>query len=95
MLPHTQHDKIKLCVAYRDTRNGNILEDYPTNINIHKHLEPIYKEFNGWKTDTTKAKSYDELPEKAKIYLSEIEKLADVRIKIISVGPDRDQTIFR
>lgn len=87
-------EKIKLCVAYKDIRNGQIYNDYPTNINIHKHLEPVYKEFAGWNSDITKAQSYDELPENAKIYLKELEALIDVPIKIISVGPGREQTIF-
>jgi len=87
-------EKIKLCVAYKDVRDGKIFENYPTNINLHKHLEPVYKEFAGWNTNITTAKSYDELPENAKIYLKEVEKLTDVKIKIISVGPGRDQTIF-
>ena len=87
-------EKIKLCVAYKDVRDGKIFENYPTNINLHKHLEPVYKEFAGWNTNITTAKSYDELPENAKIYLNEVEKLTDVKIKIISVGPGRDQTIF-
>ena len=87
-------DKIKLCVAYKDTRNGDLYENYPTNINLHKYLEPVYKEFDGWKCDITKAKSYDELPEKAKVYLKAIEDMTSTPIKIISVGPDREQTIF-
>jgi len=87
-------DKIKLCVAYKDKRNGKIYEDYPTNINLHQYLEPIYTEFDGWKEDITKANSYSDLPEKAKIYLKEIEKLIGTPINIISVGPDREQTIF-
>ncbi|MCR4881028.1 MAG: adenylosuccinate synthase [bacterium] len=87
-------DKIKLCVAYKDKRDGHIYDNYPTNINLHKYLEPVYRVFDGWKTDISKAKSYNDLPENAKIYLKEIEKLTDVPIKIISVGPDREQTIF-
>ena len=87
-------EKIKLCIAYKDTRNGTIYENYPTNINLHKHLEPVYREFEGWNCDITNAKKYDELPENAKIYLKELESLIDVPIKIISVGPGREQTIF-
>ena len=87
-------DSIKLCVAYKDERSGKIYENYPTNINIHKYLKPIYKEFKGWKKDITNIKKYSQLPENAKIYLETIESLVDVPIKIISVGPDREQTIF-
>ena len=87
-------DKIKLCIAYKDTRNGKVYENYPTNILLHKYLEPVYREFDGWKTDISGAKTYDDLPENAKFYLKEIEKLTGTPIKIISVGPDREQTIF-
>ena len=72
-------DKIKLCVSYKDTRDGKIYENYPTNINLHKYLEPIYKEFNGWNKDISNVKSYDELPDNAKIYLAEIERVIGLK----------------
>lgn len=88
-------DEIKVCTAYRDTRNGEIHEYYPTNVNIHEYLEPVYETHMGWKKDITDIKSYDELPQNAKKYLKRLEELMGVRISIISVGPDRHQTIFR
>ena len=87
-------DEIKLCVSYKDTRNGTIYENYPTNIYIHKYLEPVYEVFKGWNQDITGVKSYDELPENAKIYLKRVEELIDTPITVISVGPDREQTII-
>lgn len=87
-------DEIKVCNAYKDKRNGKIYKDYPTNINMHKYLEPVYEIFKGWKEDISNAKSLDELPENAKIYLNNLEKLVGIPIKIISVGPDREQTIM-
>ena len=87
-------DKIKVCTAYKDKRNGKIYNFYPTNVYIHKYLEPVYEEIDGWKQDITKVKSYDELPENAKKYLKRLEELIGVPITIISVGPDRDQTII-
>lgn len=88
-------DEIKVCTAYKDTRSGEIYEFYPTNVNIHEFLEPVYETHAGWKTDITGMKKYDELPENAKKYLSRLEELMAVRISIVSVGPGRDQTIFR
>lgn len=88
-------DEIKVCTAYKDTRSGEIYEFYPTNVNIHEFLEPVYETHAGWKTDITGMKKYDELPENAKKYLSRLEELMGVRISIVSVGPGRDQTIFR
>ena len=87
-------EKIKVCIAYKDNRNGKIYNYYPTNVFIHKYLEPVYEEVDGWCEDITKAKSYDELPENAKKYLKRLEELIGVPITIISVGPDREQTIM-
>lgn len=88
-------DEIKVCTAYIDKRDGKIFNYYPTNVNIHKYLEPVYETHKGWMTDLSGMKSYDELPENAKAYLSRLEELIGVNISIISVGPDRDQTIFK
>ncbi len=87
-------DELKVCVAYKDKRDGKIYKDYPTDINIHKYLEPVYETFKGWNSDISNAKSLDELPENTKIYLNKLEELVGIPIKIISVGPDREQTII-
>ncbi len=87
-------EELKICNAYKDKRNGKIYKDYPTNINLHKYLEPVYETFKGWKSDISGAKSMNDLPENAKIYLNKLEELVGIPIKIISVGPDREQTII-
>lgn len=87
-------DELKVCNAYRDKRNGKIYNDYPTNINLHKYLEPVYETLKGWKSDISNIKSLNDLPENAKIYLNRLEELVGIPIKIISVGPDREQTII-
>ncbi len=87
-------DELKVCVAYKDKRDGKIYKDYPTDINLHKYLEPVYETFKGWNSDISNAKSLDELPENAKIYLDKLQELVGIPIKIISVGPDREQTII-
>ena len=87
-------DELKVCVAYEDTRTGKIYNDYPTNINMHKYLKPVYETYKGWKEDISKAKSLNDLPENAKAYLNKLEELVGIPIKIISVGPDREQTII-
>ena len=87
-------DELKVCVAYKDTRDGKIYKDYPTNINMHKYLEPVYETFKGWKEDISKAKSMEELPVNARAYLNKLEELVGIPIKIVSVGPDREQTII-
>jgi len=60
-----------------------------------ENLKPVYKEFKGWSTDITKIKSYNDLPQELKQYIEFIEKETGVRITIVSVGPDRDETIVR
>ncbi len=87
-------DELKVCVAYKDTRDDKIYKDYPTNIYMHKYLEPVYETYKGWKTDISKAKTMDELPTNAKAYLKKLEELVGIPIKIVSVGPDREQTII-
>lgn len=87
-------DEIKLCIAYKNKKTGEIIEYYPTNVAEHYDFEPIYKTFKGWNSDISKIEKYEDLPENAKIYLNYLEEFLDTKIKIISVGPDREQTIF-
>jgi adenylosuccinate synthase len=87
-------DEIKICVAYKDCRNDKIYTSYPTDVFIHKYLEPVYETMNGWKSDLTKIKNYEDLPDNAKKYIAKVEDLIGAPIGIISVGPDREQTIF-
>ena len=88
-------DEIKVCTAYKDTRNGKIYKNYPTNVFIHKYLEPIYEIHQGWETDITGIHEYEKLPENARKYLSRLEELLEIPISIVSVGPDREQTIMK
>lgn len=90
-----QFDEIKVCTAYKDTRDGKIYTSYPTDVFIHKYLEPVYETHKGWCEDITGIKEYDKLPENAKKYLARLEELLETPISIVSVGPDREQTIFK
>ena len=84
-------ETIKACVAYKV--NGEEIDYFPFDIN--EGIEPVYVELPGWKTDLTKMKSEDEFPEEFNAYLSFLENELEVPIKIVSVGPDREQTIVR
>lgn len=84
-------ETIKACVAYKI--NGNTVNEFPFEIN--ENTEPVYVELPGWKTDMTKVQKESEFPEAFKNYLSFLEKELNVPIYIVSVGPDRDQTILR
>ena len=70
-------DEIKLCTAYKDTRNGKIYTSYPTDVFIHKYLEPVYEIHNGWKKDVSGIRNYEELPENCKKYLTRLEELLE------------------
>lgn len=85
-------DKLKICVAYR--YNGEILEDYPADLDILSKAEPVYEEFDGWKTSTANIREYDKLPENAKKYLKRLSEVIDTEISIVSVGAGRDETII-
>ena len=61
----------------------------------YKNNKPVYKTFDGWMTNITKIKKYDELPEKTKIYITTIEEYLEVPVDIISNGPGREQNIFK
>lgn len=84
-------DAIKACVSYRV--NGLETGDFPFDIN--EGVEPVYEALPGWKTDMTCMQSEDEFPEEFNQYLTFLEDELGVRIKIVSVGPDREQTIER
>jgi adenylosuccinate synthase len=84
-------DKILVCTGYKV--NGQITDQLPYD--IEQPVEPVYKEMKGWKEDICKAKTFSELPDALKTYIQFIEKETGVPISIISVGPNRDQTIIR
>jgi len=84
-------DTVKVCTHYK--LNGKEIDYLPFEIN--EPLEPVFKEFKGWKEDISKIDSFEALPQEFKDYLLYIENEVKVPIKLVSVGPNRDQTIFR
>src|SRR5882757_5861358 len=85
-------EMIKVCVAYR---HGKKQYDYiPNDAEILAECEPVYVEFEGWRTPTEKARTFKDLPVKAREYLKAIAGLTDANLFIASIGPGRDQTIF-
>ena len=82
-------DTIKACVAYK-LPDGTVTRDFPYEID---DVEPVYKEIKGWKTDMTKFTSPDQFPQEFKDYIKFLEDELETRIGIISIGPDREQTI--
>jgi adenylosuccinate synthase len=83
-------DTIKACVAYK--QKGEQIDYFPYEID---DVEPVYVELPGWKTDMTKFTSEEQFPQAFKDYIAFLEKELETPIKIISIGPDREQTIVR
>ena len=86
----TGFDTIKVCTHYN--YRGEKIDFFPYNIE-EKNVQPIYTEVPGWKEDLTGVKSASEFPENLKNYISYIEKETGIKIEVVSVGPDRTQTI--
>lgn len=84
--------KIKVCTSYKQFDEE--ISRMPFSLNPSS-LSPIYTEFDGWFEDITNIKNDSQLPKNLKKYISFIEKKLEVPIKIISIGPGRDQTIYR
>ncbi len=82
-----------LCLTKLDVLDG--FEEIKVCIDYDKTQQPIYKTFSGWKQDTSKANSFEDLPKAAQDYILFIEEALDCPIDIVSVGPSREQTIYR
>jgi adenylosuccinate synthase len=84
-------DTIKACTSYKV--NGVETRDFPYN--IEEGIEPVYQELPGWKTDMTKFTCESQFPKAFSDYIAFLEKELETPITIISIGPDREQTIVR
>ncbi|MCX8091945.1 MAG: adenylosuccinate synthase [Verrucomicrobiae bacterium] len=85
-------ETIKVCIAYR---RGRERFDYvPNDAQVLAECEPVYAEFEGWRTPTSGARRWKDLPAKARAYLRAIAELTGARLSLVSVGPGREQTIF-
>ncbi|MCF7919563.1 MAG: adenylosuccinate synthase [Candidatus Cloacimonetes bacterium] len=86
-------DNINICTSYKI--DGVITQEFPSHISQFGVLEPQYLELPGWQEDISEIKDFSELPANARHYVETIEKLLGVRVKYISVGAERMQTILR
>jgi adenylosuccinate synthase len=82
---------IKVCVAYKLGRKT--LEYPPTDLDALADCVAVYEDFDGWESDTTHTKKWGDLPPKCRKYLQAIAKLTGATLRIVSVGPGREQTI--
>jgi len=89
----SSYSVLKVCTAYK--YQDKILNDFVPLPHVMEKCEPIYTEMPGWECDITKCKTYDELPLNARKYIEFIESFSEIKVSIVSVGPERNQSIFR
>ena len=84
-------EKIDMCVGYK--YKGELLNEVPASLKVLAEVEPVYETFDGWMTDISGIRKYEELPENARKYLERLAEVCGTKLGIVSVGPNRDQTI--
>ena len=83
---------LKVCTAYK--YKGEVIHHFPYNVEA-ENISPIYTDFDGWAEDLTEMNNESTLPKSLNDYINFLEKELLIPIKVVSVGPDRKQTIFR
>ena len=86
-------EEIKICTGY--ALEGKIsTSSFPTTIEALSQVKPVYETHPGWKCSTQGCKIYDDLPRHAKEYVRRIEQLLSLPISLISIGPEREKTLW-
>ena len=85
-------DEIKMCTGYK--YEGKLLNEIPASLKVLAKVEPVYETFKGWKKDISGVRRYEDLPEEAQVYLTRLAEVTGICLGIVSVGPNRDQTII-
>jgi len=83
--------QIKICTAYEI--DGQTVTDLPTDLELFSRAKPVYIELAGWQKDTTRCRSFSDLPSEALKYIAKLQELVGVKITLVSTGPDRAQAI--
>jgi adenylosuccinate synthase len=89
----SRFEELEICVAYE--MDGQRVETFPADLTELARCRPVYETLPGWGEDIVNARSYDDLPAQAREYIGQMEDLSGIPASLISVGPGRDQTIFR
>ncbi len=89
-----QFEKVKVCIGYQKP-DGEVITDFPADLDLLGECRPVYRELEGWHTSITDCRDYEDLPAEAKAYVRVIEEFTGVPVRIVSVGPDREQTMIR
>src|SRR5262249_29418586 len=86
------HDELKIAVAY--DLDGKRIERFPGDAFLLERCQPIYETLPGWREDVSSARKLSDLPAAARRYVDRLSELLGLRVSIVSVGPDRKQTII-
>jgi adenylosuccinate synthase len=84
-------ESVKICTGYE--YQGEIIKDFPASLDVLADCQPIYETLPGWAEDITNLRKLEDFPPNARSYLDRIADLAETELHIVSVGPDREQTI--
>ena len=84
-------DELKICTAYN--HQGQTIEHFPASLEVLGQCEPVFETMPGWSEDTSGIRDYSDLPENTRKYLERIATLTETPVDIVSVGPDREQTM--
>jgi adenylosuccinate synthase len=87
----TGFPRIPICTAYRF--DGRTVAEFPASLKIMQGVEPVYETIEGWSEPLTGVKSFSDLPRQAQNYVRRIEELLETEIILVSVGPEREQTV--
>jgi len=86
---------IKVAVAYRDPKTGDVLRSFPASPRVLARVEPVYETLRGWNTPTTHTKAYADLPAEAKAYVKFVEEFVGVKVRWVGCGPTREDIILK
>ena len=81
-----------MCIAYEI--KGKKINYLPASTEEQLNIKPVYKSFKGWKSSTKGIKKFDDLPDNAKLYVTELEKFLETKVSSISTSPERNDTIL-
>ncbi len=84
--------ELQICTAYEI--DGERVTDFPSHVDDLRRAKPVYETIPGWQKDVTKARKLSDLPKEARNYLDRLSVLLERPVEVVSIGPDREQTIF-
>ncbi|HYT29423.1 MAG TPA: adenylosuccinate synthetase, partial [Actinomycetota bacterium] len=84
-------ERVKVCTSYR--YEGRLYDDFPPHQTIFHKAEPVFEELEGWPEELTGIERFEDLPPAARKYVERVSDLSGVPVRILSVGPSREQTL--